>query len=140
MSYESDKKFIEQEILKKNDLSRAYFATNQTINNVQTDMNSFPYIRWYRGQYANSAPVIIDREAGYQKVSQFKNVVESYYVGGYPLGFSQGSSVDPKERPNQPNFCWEGPCSTVLPCYSDTKKDYKEAKIALKTNSLNVSI
>ena len=32
-----------------------------------TDIDHFPYTRFYRGKYLSDKPIIMDREAGYRK-------------------------------------------------------------------------
>jgi hypothetical protein len=51
-----------------NDYSKPYYATGNTIKQFHTDFNQFPYPRFYRGEYNNSHPIILDREPGYAKM------------------------------------------------------------------------
>ncbi len=69
------------------------FANGNTVRNVITDMDVFPYNRWFRGVYYYSEPVIFEREAGYRKV-------ENSVVNVAPLEKQYESA------------CFQVPCST----------------------------
>ena len=58
--------FVRESILKKNDYSRPYYCRQGDSMKVVTDMDHFPYTRYYRGIYTNHNPVVIDREAGWR--------------------------------------------------------------------------
>lgn len=77
-----------------------YFSTDTTIKSVITDMDHHPYTRWFRGVYYHSEPVIMEREAG------FRPIEESCY-----------NLIIPPYRENNPEHCFEVPCTTTLPCY-----------------------
>ena len=78
------------------------FATEGDSRTVLTDYDSFPYPRWYRGDYTSSEPVVAEREAGWRKRA------DSCYRVNIPV------STTP---PPYPNHCFESACSTVYPCY-----------------------
>lgn len=103
MSYKEDtqkelNKNIEQimkEIQKKTDYSKPFYAEPTRI---ETDMDSFPYPRYFRGDPNQTNPVVFEREAGWRAVPPIiKSPVQSGLI---------------------PHLCFEAPCSTIYPCYS----------------------
>jgi hypothetical protein len=87
----------QQIFLKKGHLP--YFGTKNCAESVITDMDNFPYTRFFRGVYYSPDPVVFEREAGWrpQRNSCYKG--SCYSESPYP------------------NHCFESPCSTVYPCY-----------------------
>lgn len=77
-----------------------YFPSQEDVTSIITDYDMFPYIRYFRGEYTSTEPVIAEREAGFRKR------MDSCYE----------SRVCQKEDV-YPNNCFEAPCSTVFPCY-----------------------
>ena len=75
-----------------------YYATREAAGSVITDMDNFPYRRFFRGVYDESNPVVMEREAGYRPRRD-----SCYTKLSIP-------------NPTKPNYCWEYPCSTVRPC------------------------
>ena len=59
--------YIREQIERKNNYNIPYYATKNSITNVVTDQDHFPYSRHYRGVYHSSKPVIFEREAGYRE-------------------------------------------------------------------------
>lgn len=94
-----NRSFIDTQILEKNKYGKSYYANNQTVGKVNTDMDDFVYNRFYRGLYQISNPVIMEREAGYRFVEnncyREKPVFEKTY----------------------PEYCFQPACSTIYPCY-----------------------
>lgn len=79
-----------------------FFATQDMATQVLTDYDVFPYTRWYRGVPEETRPVIAEREAGWrQKHNSCYNVLIP--------------NIETED--SYPNHCFEGPCSTVYPCY-----------------------
>ncbi len=93
--------FIREQIGFKTDYNHPYYATAGPVQMVLTDMDHFPYTRYYRGVYYNDAPIVIEREAGFRPLDN-----PCYRRQSVPVAFT-------------PKYCWEFPCSTALPC---TKK------------------
>ena len=64
---------------------------------VQTDINEFPYRRFYRGNPDSDLPHVFDREAGSRRLAdtQFQTIANPW-----------GSA----------NYCFQAPCSTIFPC------------------------
>lgn len=77
---------------------KAFYATNVDVGRTVTDMDHFPYLRFYRGEYQSSEPVIFDRKAGYRFVRQRCYDTQPEFVTPYP------------------NYCYESACSTIYPC------------------------
>ena len=99
--------FVRQQILHKNS-NTPYFALDSTVTNVVTDMDHFPYSRWYRGVYDFSEPIVAEREAGFRKLEN------DAYKPRIPI----------KPEKNRP-LCFQAPCSTVYPCFADDKNSKK---------------
>jgi len=96
------------------------FIKNYVVNNVlppqdnlylvKTDINEFPYPRFFRGSASSTSPIFWEREAGYCPiVSPIKDTPI------YDLG--QNEYISP---------CFQLPCSTILPCKASNKKRYFE--------------
>lgn len=71
------------------------------INPIVTDMNVFPYNRFYRGINDCTTPRVFDREAGYRK---WENHL-------YAPTNSKPCTSEPYR-----GKCFQIPCSTILPC------------------------
>ena len=101
MEYTTEKSIdtIKNEIKKKIS-SNPSFATNTTVLGVVTDQDHHPYSRFYRNVYYYPEPIVFEREAGWRKIEN-----DCYRVNV------------PYKREDQPNHCFEIPCSTILPCY-----------------------
>ena len=94
-----------RQIAYKLDYSRPYYATINQASSVVTDMDSFPYKRFYRGDYTASYPVVFEREAG------FRPVDNRCYLSACQI------------EKTYPDYCFQNACSVILPCnaaYSKT--------------------
>ncbi len=100
-----NKKIIDLQIKNKIQYKKAYYATEDTSMLVSTDMDRFPYPRWFRGVAEQDKPVIIEREAGYHMILKEKKPAKE--VGEYP------------------KHVFASPCSTVLPVYAKEAFDPK---------------
>ena len=99
-----------------------FFPSKQLVRSVVTDMDHFPYTRFFRGNPAGDTPIIMEREAGYRRRL---DCYEPVYV--------------PDQGPF-PSVCFEGPCSTTYPCNPAYLKKYSDAeKINLMLNKACVS-
>jgi hypothetical protein len=99
---------IRYQISRKLNYNVPYYATRDATGAVITDMDHFPYKRYFRGVYYEQSPVVLEREAG------FRPRRDSCYTQ---------ISIP---KPSKPNYCWEYPCSTVTPCKA--KKEEKDPK------------
>ena len=59
--------FIKKQIERKNNYNIPYYATKNSVTKTMTDMDHFPYTRYFRGVYNESNPVVMDREAGFRE-------------------------------------------------------------------------
>ena len=83
----------------KNKLSyNPYYGTSNDTQQTVTDMDHFPYTRYYRGVYNSHQPIVMDREAGWRPI------VKTCYI--------PNKCADKKES----NYCFESACSVVYPC------------------------
>jgi len=91
---------IQKEIKKKNSFT-PYFPDPNLLFNIKTDINQFPYPRFFRGKINSSIPHFWDREAGYSPIINNNST---------PL-YSSSLLIAPKDANFQP------PCSTILPSF-----------------------
>lgn len=68
---------------------------------IQTDMDIFPYDRFYRGMVDCSSPRVFDREAGHRRWNQ-----QAYLYQYNPEVITSRKFEG----------CFQIPCSTILPC------------------------
>jgi hypothetical protein len=89
--------YIQECIRLKNISGRPYQSYANDVKNVITDVDHFPYTRFYRGVYNDTNPHIWEREAGYHVLQ--------------PQGYTKHLSYD------IPKFSlpMQIPCSTVIP-------------------------
>ena len=112
MSIDKNIHAIKAEITKKN-YSTPYFVGSNAIYNVSNDYDEFPYPRWYKGEYKKSYPIVAEREAGWRP----KNT----YVPNIP-----------RQEDVKPSICYQSPCSTIYPCYSQDNSYYMLNKACVK--------
>lgn len=93
---------IQNEILKKNNFT-PYYPQNNFVLNIGTDMNVFPYTRFFRGKQNELNPSFFSREAGYS-----------------PLCYETKKSNVTNQNLLLANTCFQMPCSTILPCQYKT--------------------
>jgi hypothetical protein len=88
--------------------SYPYYSTGTSI---LTDMDSFPYTRFYRGEYTSDNPIIMEREAGWRSRCEndykpIKDIQTTYY----------------------PNHCFQAAITTVYPCMPEYQRKYADKK------------
>ena len=99
-----------------------FFPSKDLIRSVMTDMDHFPYTRFYRGNPRENMPTIMEREAGFRK--KLDCYKPEYVVDEGPF----------------PNVCFEVPCSTTYPCNPDYVQKFGDSnKINLWVNKTCVS-
>jgi len=101
--------FVREQIANKMNYNIPYYASNSLVTNSVTDMDHFPYNRFYRGIPTSDKPVVLDREAG------FRELHNTAYNPNIIL---------PLQDP--PSLCWEAACSTVYPCYPEYLRKYAD--------------
>jgi hypothetical protein len=89
---------------------------------VKTDMDVFPYTRFYRGGRSDQ-PYIMEREAGWRELRN-----KCYDV-----------PVVSQDKKLYPNHCFQSAPSTTYPCYPETLRKYSD-KDALQLQLLRKSI
>jgi hypothetical protein len=81
---------------------------------VITDMDHFPYTRFFRGVYNSTNPVVLEREAGWRPR---RNAC-------YSVNYCN-------DKGPYPNHCFETACSTVYPCHPETLQRYSDREALL---------
>jgi hypothetical protein len=89
---------VKMEIFHKNN-NEPYIVEN-SIYNVQNDMDVFPYPRWFQGVPTDDRPIVSEREAGWTP----KNIIST-------------KKIKKKENLKPANLCFQAACSVVYPCY-----------------------
>ncbi len=87
--------------------NKPFYATTSTIAPVINDMDNFPYNRFYRGEYNNPTPVVLEREAGWRPRED--NCYKHMNIYG--------------KNTKYPSVCFQVPCSTIYPCYPKSLHD-----------------
>jgi hypothetical protein len=77
-----------------------YYGTMDAVESVITDMDHFPYNRFYRGVAKSSEPIVFEREAGWK-----------------PIRNTSYKKICSNNESTYPNHCFQSACSTVYPCY-----------------------
>ena len=108
LSIMTTEKIVEQIIRNKQQVNLPYMSSGTSIS---TDMDVFPYPRFYRGDYKSTNAIIFEREAG------FKPRHDTCY---------QKSPVITNEY--YPNHCWQAAPSTQYPCYPEYLRKYSDKK------------
>lgn len=93
---------VRQEIKKKIDPERKYIylPSKDLVKNIVTDMDHWPYTRYYRGVAGYNEPIVMEREAGWRPMQQ------PCYTVYYPV-----------EKAVDPQVCFQSACSTAAPCH-----------------------
>lgn len=94
-----NKTLIRREIAAKINAQRPYAPPPDSIFRVRTDVNIFPYNRFFRGRRTDFQPRIWDREAGWSPLQQEIDTRN-------PVNMSLQDS----------DACFQIPCTTILPC------------------------
>lgn len=97
-----------------NNFPLPFYATKNMAKSVITDQDSFPYKRYFRGQYKSDRPIIMEREAGYRPRD------DSCYNQS-----CVGARMSPCED-MYPRNCFEAAGSIVYPCYPETLRRYAD--------------
>ena len=86
------------------------YGTSTNVKSINTDMDNFPYQRFYRGQYDSSVPIVFEREAGARIVNnECYNADTKCDIGTV-----------------SPNHCFEAACSVVFPCTPENLSKYSD--------------
>jgi hypothetical protein len=98
--------FVKQMIEQKNS-SIPYYSSGPS---VQTDMDVFPYTRFYRGTHKSDLPITFQREAGWRARNN-----KCY-----------NEPVVKPETDLYPNHCFQAAPSTTYPCYPEYQRKYSD--------------
>jgi|TARA_B100001248_G_scaffold257737_1_gene240760 hypothetical protein len=93
---------IQKQINESLSSESAYFPKPNQIFQVQTDINQWPYQRYFRGEASSFEPIVWEREAGFQEILVQSSVPSI-------IGF---------QNEIETSTCFQIPCSTTLPCYT----------------------
>lgn len=113
---DSNLSYLKDQIEKKK-CSDPYYGTINHASDIVTDIDHYPYTRFYRGEYKSNQPIAMEREAGWRPQRN-----SCYSMNKIP------------ERSPYPNHCFESACSTVYPCYPPYLSKYSDR------NALNVQL
>jgi len=86
--------------------SSPYYANGESVKGSLTDMDHFPYTRFFRGVSYFPSPVVMEREAGWRPVNNqcYKN------------------QLLPPIKTSSQN-CYSSACSTIFPCMKSGKRE-----------------
>ena len=93
--------FVRSQIERKNNLSTPAYPTYCSVSHAVTDMDHFPYQRFYRGEITSSEPIVMEREAGFREIKNY--------------AYNPNILLQPGPKPE---ICFQPPCSTIYPCNS----------------------
>lgn len=93
----TNEEWIAKQIHIKNMYASPYESRASDVQQVVTDVDHFPYTRFYRGAYNDTSPRIWEREAGFHSLQNASYVKEATF------------NVTPHRGPTQI------PCGTILP-------------------------
>lgn len=99
---------LKEQIRRLQNLNSPYYPTTSTVKKVRTQVNHFPYTRFYTSDYRQPYVTFFDREAGWSKLDNqcYKNVNTSVF----------DTPVD---------YCFAAPASIVYPCHRDNEQKGK---------------
>ena len=113
---------IRDQIRYKNNYCKPFYATEDNASACLTDQDTFPYPRYFRGEYDHEEPVVFEREAGWRPRQDRCYKLQC-----------------PGNRDFYPNNCFEGACSLVQPCYPEVLRTYEHQELLnqiLNTNCI----
>lgn len=99
---------IQLQIRRLQNLNVPYYPTTSTVKSTPTQVNHFPYTRFFRGDYRQPYVQFFDREAGWtpQDNACYKNIYR-----------------ETKSLP--PDYCYQAPASVIYPCHRDNLEQHK---------------
>lgn len=110
--------FVKTQIQQKNS-SSPYLANTDMIQSVYTDMNTFPYHRFYRGN-SRPNPTIFNREAGYHYREEHKNNITPY---------NSLSELKKDIQQHTPNVCFVSSTRSTPRCFPEKDTEKNNIKI-----------
>jgi hypothetical protein len=108
-SAESNQRQIQQWIQKKTNPpsgspDSVFITPAAYLTQIATDMNEFPYPRYFRGRALSDIPYIFDREAGFQNILQIRD----------PPPVSLSANLATTDL-----YCFQPACGTIFPCQAN---------------------
>lgn len=100
---------VRDQMYYKLDYNEPFYATPEMVLKTIEDQDHFPYTRYFRGIYNKDTPTVYEREAGWRP----------RYDGCY----RKQNFLEPVD---EPNHCFEAPCSVVYPCFPAYIRSYKD--------------
>jgi hypothetical protein len=97
---------------------KPFYANSESVTGILTDMDSFPYTRFWRGVPYFPDPIAMEREGGWRMRRD-----KCYEI-----------NVPVLNRP-PPNNCFETACSTVFPCYPKSVSRFSDQSAILVMNN-----
>ena len=93
----SNIEFVRNEIFKKVQF-KPYEISIESVRGCITDMDHFPYTRYYRGEASSDSPVVFEREAGWRARRD-----DDYFKHSNP-------------KKEVLSTCFETSCNVMAPC------------------------
>ena len=97
-----------QDLIKQKNNGLPFTVSNQATADIKTDIDSWPYNRYYRGIPSFSNPVIMEREAGFRQLDN--NCYKPITV------------LKPRI---EPDITFTPPCTTILPSHKDIYSQFE---------------
>jgi hypothetical protein len=79
-----------------------YYPTVSTVRSINSQIDHFPYTKFYEGDWRSNSVRFFDREAGYRKLDN--------------ACYRSSCQSIPDVRPD---LCFEGPASVTYPCHRE---------------------
>ena len=122
---------IREQIAYKNG-PNPFIPTIRDASRTVTDMDEFPYKRFFRGVYYLSDPTVAEREAGWrprydncrETTTDYSNDRSKDSNDRSKEGFEEGKRAEKILKRHYPNHCFQVACSTVTPAYPEFEKQY----------------
>lgn len=109
---------MEKQIQAKLNYNVPYYGKLGDVMNFETEIDSIPYPRFFRGQYNSDKPIIFDRKAGFRVVNNYANTCRPKNVDTFV-----------------PDLCFSSASSVHYPCYPSYF--YQYASTDERNNALN---
>lgn len=118
-----NEEIVKQQIVDKLNYNKAYYGRKNFVRNIVTDMDSFPYTRYFRGSFSSDKPIIFGREAGWRLLDNKCYTPVLTYM-----------------KPMYPNHCFQTACSTVYPCIPAYEPNGTAIDLGLNHTIVNTSL
>jgi hypothetical protein len=119
---------LASEIKKKMTYDKPYFATDKTIDTITTEIDTFPYTGFFRGEWNNHAPVIFKRQGGYRPLNKCHDPI--YFINNNVAG----------NNDNKMNTFFQAASNTIYPVFPeflDKYNDKQKIEIGMNKKCLN---